>query len=294
MKQSKIYSVLKSLALLIVFSSVSQSIFGQCDQLVADFNFAFIDEETVLLINASDQADSIQWELEGATVTDDFHQTLIASYFQDTLKVCITAFLLDGCAKTVCKDIYVGHAAELCMNTDCIWPGDANGDGAANNYDLLNIGIGYGSLGIARTLFPVPHDPIFWAPSHGEDWNQHIGPVNYKHLDANGDGHINKYDISAIYKNYTPKTEFTTPSNNNEVPIRLELNPFIEMVDSEARTVFTLNVFVGNRSNEVIDLHGMALRLSFLDTELLDEVSYIPATDNNLLGGQTISLSQEV
>ena len=56
----------------------------------------------------------------------------------------------------------------LFTNSNCIWPGDANADGIANNNDILELGLHYGLTGAART-----------ATSNA--WNSYTS-VSYTHL----------------------------------------------------------------------------------------------------------------
>lgn len=84
------------------------------------------------------------------------------------------------------------------VSGDCIWPGDTDTDGVANNADLLNIGLGFGTTGPARTGASIswtaqPFSP--WAASAptGE---------NYAHADTDGNGTINDDDTLAVVQNY--------------------------------------------------------------------------------------------
>ncbi len=80
----------------------------------------------------------------------------------------------------------------LCEN-DCLWPGDANNDGAVDHFDLLAIGAAYGTAG------PLRNSPLNWAPYISENWNgASYGEKNMKYADCNGDGIINEIDIDVV------------------------------------------------------------------------------------------------
>lgn len=86
----------------------------------------------------------------------------------------------------------------IVVSGDCVWPGDTDTDGIANNADLLNIGLGFGTTGPARTGASIswtaqPFSP--WAASAptGE---------NYAHADTDGNGTINDDDTLAVVQNY--------------------------------------------------------------------------------------------
>ncbi|MGZ5282485.1 MAG: hypothetical protein ACXWEY_09440 [Bacteroidia bacterium] len=42
-------------------------------------------------------------------------------------------------------------SVRVIVNNDCVWPGDANRDGIVNHLDVLEIGVGFGANGLART-----------------------------------------------------------------------------------------------------------------------------------------------
>ncbi len=80
----------------------------------------------------------------------------------------------------------------------CVWPGDANYDGVADNQDLLAIGIGYGTSGSVRT-----QQDNQWYAHISADWTDTLSTgSNYKHLDCDGNGNIDNDDTLAIVLNY--------------------------------------------------------------------------------------------
>lgn len=80
-----------------------------------------------------------------------------------------------------------------------VWPGDANYDGIANNNDLLELGLRYGSVGTARSV--VSNN---WQNYLSANWGTDTISTGYnlKHADCNGDGSINLDDTLAINLNY--------------------------------------------------------------------------------------------
>lgn len=84
-----------------------------------------------------------------------------------------------------------------CIGT-CVWPGDANYDGVADNQDLLAIGIGYGTSGSVRT-----QQDNQWYAHVSADWPDTLSTgSNYKHMDCDGSGTIDNDDTLAIVLNY--------------------------------------------------------------------------------------------
>jgi len=58
------------------------------------------------------------------------------------------------------------NACGSCISDTCVWPGDANSDGVANNFDVLELGIAAGSVGPVR-----PGANIFWTGQSGTPWS---------------------------------------------------------------------------------------------------------------------------
>lgn len=84
------------------------------------------------------------------------------------------------------------------VSDDCVWPGDTDTDGIANNLDLLNIGLGYGTTGATR-----PSASISWTAQPFSPWAATApGGENYAHSDTDGNGIINDDDTLAIVQNY--------------------------------------------------------------------------------------------
>lgn len=82
---------------------------------------------------------------------------------------------------------------------DCVWPGDANYDGVANNEDILAIGLFYGDNGPVR--YNATTD---WTAQHAAYWNDvQVSGANTKHVDCDGSGSINIFDTIAVVKNYS-------------------------------------------------------------------------------------------
>ena len=79
-----------------------------------------------------------------------------------------------------------------------VWPGDANHDGIANQYDVIPIGLSHGASG------PLRQDSsIQWFPTPAMDWNTNLfGAFNQKHSDCDGNGEINDLDLAVVDFNY--------------------------------------------------------------------------------------------
>ena len=80
-----------------------------------------------------------------------------------------------------------------------VWPGDTDTSQIVNNFDLLNIGLGFGNTGTART-----NPSILWNGYLTPDWTKvtPVSNINFKHIDCNGDGIIDMQDTVAISNNW--------------------------------------------------------------------------------------------
>ncbi|MFM2048897.1 MAG: hypothetical protein RI955_1445, partial [Bacteroidota bacterium] len=111
---------------------------------------------------------------------------------KDTITVIVTDN--NGCSTSSSDTIYPA--------TDCVWPGDANSDLVANQFDILPIGLGYGYVGPIRTLAS-----LVWIDQPAMPFTNLMpanqpNAANWKHADCNGDGIIDGNDTVAILQNF--------------------------------------------------------------------------------------------
>lgn len=90
------------------------------------------------------------------------------------------------------------QVVEFVNDNSDVYPGDANGDGLANNFDLLNIGMSFGSAGVVR-----PGASLNWVAQPCSDWGSAFSTgLDFKHADCDGNGVIDFPDTVAISQNY--------------------------------------------------------------------------------------------
>ena len=90
-----------------------------------------------------------------------------------------------------------------------LFPGDANKDGVANHYDLLPIGVAFGTEG-----FPRPGANQQWQPQFQPNPWLDILPVSHINLafmDSDGNGFIDEGDIDAIALNFDSTQNASQP-----------------------------------------------------------------------------------
>lgn len=150
----------------------------------------------------------------------------------------------------------------MCDYAECVYPGDSDTDLKANAYDLLNIGLGYGTEGPARPL-----ENTDWESQVGPDWEEQtaIG-VNYKHLDCNGDGIINEADQSVITNNYLPEqnlVENTYQEGAPELNVSFDIDSLFIDYGSPSEIEVDASILLGNSDLPVEDLHGLSFMLEY-------------------------------
>lgn len=148
---------------------------------------------------------------------------------------------------------------------DCfsVWPGDANNDGVANNVDILPIGIGYGTLGIAR-----PNATINWQAENNLNWTDTLaGGTNYKHIDCNGDGIIADDDTIAILQNFGlthPLRVTQRLQNITDPPLYFDI--IVDTVGTSQQ--LDIPLYFGTSTIPADSIYGMAFTVNY-DTSLV-------------------------
>ncbi len=85
---------------------------------------------------------------------------------------------------------------QLCLDNDCVWPGDFDNNGIADHRDYLTWGVMNGLMGSARNGL------VSWRGQYSEDWNQEVSGINAKHGDGDGNGIVSLRDIDINSANF--------------------------------------------------------------------------------------------
>lgn len=151
--------------------------------------------------------------------------------------------------------------------TECVYPGDANGDGYANNLDVLTLGHSFAHLGPAR-----PNAHLQWIGQPAHAWGQTLSNgVDFVHSDVDGNGGVNAADLIGISLNYlTPQTatNSNTSAGNNGVPI------FVDFPTGNVYPGDTIYapVMLGTATMPADSIYGIALSIQY-DPLLIEEGS---------------------
>ncbi|MCX8478830.1 MAG: T9SS type A sorting domain-containing protein [Chitinophagales bacterium] len=162
---------------------------------------------------------------------------------------------------------------EACSN-DCVWPGDANHDGIVDNFDLLNIGLGYGWNGTPRTgglVFSFIGQPAY-------DWGITTAPsIDAKHADYDGNGLIDANDtlgVSFYYSLTHPKQ-----SSTNGIPLTIEFSTTTAVNGDHVYA----DIHVGSPSIPADSIYGVAFTFAFDTNVVVSNVAYIHSLNANWL-----------
>lgn len=156
----------------------------------------------------------------------------------------------------------------LIQPSDSIWPGDANDDLIANNVDLLQVGLAFGSVGPARA-----NATTNWTAQFADLWGSSVSGIDNVHVDTDGNGTIDADDTLAITLNYG-----LMHNKGNKVDAVGPLLATRFLNDSLlAGDTATIILELGTSMDPANGVYGLAFSLNF-DTTLVDassaEVTY--------------------
>ena len=171
------------------------------------------------------------------------------------------AIIID--VNTGCESI---DSIEIIVEEDCVWPGDTDTNGVVNNFDLLNIGLGFDSIGPIR-----PNATFNWEGQVAPDWTLSFpNGSNFKHADTDGNGIINSADTTAITLNWGETHNFMPPLEEKGLN-----TPFYVAPDSLVPNMpYSLEVILGDQDNPAVDIYGIAFSITY------DPQVIVPGTAN--------------
>ena len=217
------------------------------------------------------------WEASQWDTVSHYYKT------EGVYKTNLTAWKSNSCISSVTKllvtDAYSMVAGNLPGSTDYVMPGDANGDKKANVYDLLNIGLAYGSIGAPR-----PNATTDWTPQFAPNWQQAVSSgVNYKHIDCDGDGKILDFDADPIEQHYAPidTNETAWMPGMPKIRVRFSVDTVYINPNNSTPLEISADVLVGSPGTPVFDLYGLAFALRYPEFVNHDPDVYY---DDDLLG----------
>lgn len=234
----------------------------------ASFLFSFVFDVNVYLFNILMVFDSVIVIINGVF---DFLNFLMGNsvffeLFGDMVIVCLIIWMADGCMDIYCEVIYVDFLNDFCVQIDCVWLGDVNGDCLFNIYDLVNIGLGYGSVGFEWMVFFDFDNFIVWVFNFSDDWQEYVGVVDFKYLDCDGDGFIDEWDVDVINFNYMLDNVVVSVFIFGVVLVYLEFDQESFIIDNNILEYFFFSVgfYVGDVDYLVENFYSISLNFDYL------------------------------
>ncbi|MGB1248293.1 MAG: T9SS type A sorting domain-containing protein [Chitinophagales bacterium] len=163
----------------------------------------------------------------------------------------------------------ISHAQ---CTVDCVWPGDSNNNGIANNVDFIFTGLVFGTGGPARSAAEQGSD---WNPKTAPDWSGSfttLGGLNHKHADTDGDGFVDGGDL------YSPNYNATNDNFSGLMGNVITGDDlFLEFSDSiiEAGDTIIIDVHLGSEDNPIENIHGIAFSIEFDTSKIIESETVI-------------------
>ncbi len=172
-----------------------------------------------------------------------------------------------------------------CVFQRLVYPGDANNDRTADNTDLLNVGLGYGTTG------PVRAGAVStWLGQAATDWTDTFATgLNYKFADCDGNGTINAADTLPIMINFGmthSKTDGATPWRSGTPGIKVTFSSDTVQTGDTLITTF----YLGDTATPVSNVYGVAFTYHY-DPIVNDTTSVRFGFLSSWLGTGTNSIS---
>lgn len=204
---------------------------------------------------------------DGSPIWEGTHwDTLLHPYpaggiYRTNLTTWKTGACVSSAIRLLVTDALNMTPSSLPNGTDYVRPGDANKDGKANAYDLLNIGVGNYADGSPR-----PDATTSWTPQFSPNWQESVNnAVNYKHLDCDGNGTVNEYDADVISQHYSPidSTPVAWIPDVPELVLQFPQDTIVVNANNPAPVEIKGQVVLGSPSKPALGLYGLAFALEY-------------------------------
>jgi hypothetical protein len=158
---------------------------------------------------------------------------------------------------------------------ECVWPGDANGDGLANAADLLVWGESFGAQGSIR-----PQAHTNWIAQAAPQWNAlNAAGVDRVHSDCDGDGQVGWDDPEAILQNYQSPINQSFISVSGATPLYVDFSG----IPYQPGDTLTAPIILGTAQQPADSIYGLMFSLEY-DGTLIDSGSVSVSFGNSWAG----------
>ena len=175
------------------------------------------------------------------------------------------------------------HALEYvgCQFDGLVFPGDANHDQLANAWDLLPIGLKYGTTGPNR-----PGASLAWSGQAAPLWGDTLASgLDLRHVDTDGNGLIDQADTLAISLHYGRTHASLKGQASGGVPLLIEMN----FGAANPGDTLHLPILLGNADTLGEQVYGLAFQVLY-DTALVDPGSIGLDMGQSWLGEKNLDL----
>ena len=153
-----------------------------------------------------------------------------------------------------------------CIGEECVWPGDADGDGIVSVKDLLPIGFFMGESGAVRA--ELGND---WNALESMNWGIDIenSDVDIKNVDGNGDGTIDANDVISINENYSQLHSFLSSE-----ALSIKDVPFYAVPREKSGVsgdLILIDLLVGTEANPLLESNGLAFNFTIPPSYIEDK-----------------------
>ena len=183
----------------------------------------------------------------------------------------------------------VSYGDSLILGPACVWPGDANNDGIANNVDVLSIGLAYGQNGPLR-----PNASLSWEDQPTGSWNGSLpgSGINYAYTDTDGNAIVNDDDTLAVSLNYG-----LTHNKGNTSQVSGPILYFDTLSLSgpvQVGSAMQLPIILGTPTQMVDSIYAIAFTINY-QSHLIDTstMGVAPALGGSWFGNNLLRLSKD-
>ena len=261
---------------------------GECDleaNIAMEWSEPFCQTDTIVysafVSSNNTEPYTYLWTVDGIPVSTS--QSFTLQVLQESYDIVLEVTDNNGC-------IAIDEKPLVGITCNYVWPGDANNDGIANNNDVLQIGLAYGTEGVER--FEASTD---WTAQPSTNWDTSFEDgLNHNFGDCDGNGTINDDDVAVVDLNYGQVHGKNEGENGteNDIPLFCELPENIVSGGS-----YSLPIKLGNDDISAADIYGIAFTISVTMEEEFELIEPQINFGNSWLGTQgfdMISLDKNV
>ncbi|BDS09797.1 T9SS type A sorting domain-containing protein [Aureispira anguillae] len=161
--------------------------------------------------------------------------------------------------------VLTGCATPTYCTANCVYPGDANNNGIANDFDILEMGLNYNNTASTRTIV-------------GDRWMPHTPPTpaTNAYVDANGDATVDLLDMATNTTNFNSTHALYTGAAEGANTIGTDLfferyyptTPILPGTDTivDLNRYAILDVYFGEALQQINNVLGVTYRIDYDET----------------------------